>query len=303
MTYERLGRPPLDDRAVRYAGPRLRFRAPRRDLAHGYVACLGSTETCGSRIARPWPALSEAALGLPCLNLGLPNAGPDVIATDPGLLRMAGSARAVVLQLPGAINLSNRFYRVHPRRNDRFVEAAPALRALYPEVDFTEFHFTRHLVHRLAAISPARFARLRDGMQEAWVSRLAGLLRGLAPPVVLLWLAGRAPQGQPDDPDGPAIGAEPAFVTDAMLAALAPLAAATVRAEARGDPRPPVPQGMTATRPGHPAHRAVADALHPVLARVLQGRTPPGPHQDTLLLHGPNTPGESRRRRDGGSAP
>jgi hypothetical protein len=274
MTYERLGRPPHEDRAVRYAGSRLQFRGPRRDLAQGYVACLGGTETCAHHIARPWPALSEAALGLPCVNLGLPNAGPDVLAGDPGLRRMAQGARAVVLHLPGATNLSNPFYRVHPRRNDRFVEAAPALRALYPEVDFTEFHFTRHLLHRLAAISPARFARLREGLQQAWVGRLAGLLRDLAPPVVLLCIAGRAPQG---DPDGAALGAEPAFVTDAMFAALAPLAAATVRTAPRHHARPSAPPGRIAPRPGLPAHRAAAEALHPVLARLLQRRAPPGP--------------------------
>ncbi|HAW46955.1 MAG TPA: hypothetical protein DCX34_06910, partial [Roseovarius sp.] len=63
---------------------------------------------------------------------------------------------------------------VHPRRNDRFVAATDALRVLYAEVDFTEFHFTRHLMRRLAAISPARFARLRTAVQEAWLARMSG---------------------------------------------------------------------------------------------------------------------------------
>lgn len=283
MTYERVGRLPLDDRPVRYAGSRLLFRGPRRDLTGGYVACIGGTETCGGgTAARPWPVLSESGLGLPCVNLGLLNAGPDVLATDPGLLRMAQAARAVVLQLPGAVNLSNRFYRVHPRRNDRFVEAAPALRDLYPEVDFTEFHFTRHLVQRLAAISPTRFARIRAAAREAWLARLSGLVQGLTPPVVLLWMADHAPGRGADNA---AIGADPAFVTRAMLDALAPHAAATVCVAAsemaqaqgtRGMRVAPLREDVATALPGPLAHREAADALHPVLTRLLQDGAPPG---------------------------
>src|SRR6056297_565899 len=276
MAYQRMGRSPLDYLPVRYAGSRLVFRGPRRSLAGAYVACLGGTETYGSFVERPWPALLEADLGMVCVNLGLPNAGPDVLACDPGLLQTAQRARAVVLQLPGAMNLGNPFYRVHPRRNDRFVAAEPALRTLYPEVDFTEFHFTRHLTRRLAAISPARFARLRAGVQEAWVSRMSRLLRDLAPPVVLLWQASHPPGGGADNA---AIGTDPAFVSRAMLDVVAPRAAASVLAVAsevaqaqgtRGMRFPPMQEDVATALPGPLAHREVADALHPVLARLLK---------------------------------
>ena len=283
MAYQRMGRQRPDYLPVRYAGSRLVFRGPRRGLAGGYVACLGGTGTHGTFVDRPWPALLEADLGTVCVNLGLPNAGPDVLACDPGLVQMAQRAHAVVLQLPCAMNLGNPFYRVHPRRNDRFLAAQPALHDLYPEVDFTEFHFTRHLMHRLAAISPARFARLRDGMQKAWVARLSGLLRDLAPsPVVVLWQANHAPG---DRADSAAIGAEPAFVSRAMLDTVAPRATATVLAVAsataqaqgtRGMRFPPMQEETAAALPGPLAHREVADALHPVMARLLQGRAPPG---------------------------
>lgn len=276
MSYERLGRPPLDCPPVRYAGCRLVFRGPRRDLTGGYVACMGGTETHGTFVDRPWPALLEEGLGTACVNLGLPNAGPDVFASDPGLLQMAQAARAVVLQLPCAMNLSNPFYRVHPRRNDRFIAAEPALRALYPEVDFTEFHFTRHFMRRLAAISPARFARVRVAAQEAWIARLSALLQGLAPPVVLLWLANHAPgRGA----DSAAIGADPAFVTRAMLDALAPHATATARVVVsqmaraqgtRGMRFPPMQEDIAAALPGPLAHREAAESLHRVLAPLLE---------------------------------
>ena len=42
-----------------------------------------------------------------CVNFGLPNAGPDAFAADDGLLRLVQGARAVVLQIPAAMNLSN----------------------------------------------------------------------------------------------------------------------------------------------------------------------------------------------------
>ena len=65
------------------------------------------------------------------MNFGLPNAGPDVFLADEGMLRILQGARAVVLQIPPAMNLANSHYRVHPRRNDRFLSAEAPLRALY----------------------------------------------------------------------------------------------------------------------------------------------------------------------------
>ncbi|MET4100996.1 hypothetical protein ABIE58_000412 [Roseovarius sp. MBR-78] len=280
MTYERLGPRPLNYQPVHYAGSTLAFRGPRRDLGRGYVACLGGTETYGRFIARPWPALLGHDLGATCVNLGLPNAGPDVFTGDAGLRRMAQGARAVVLHLPCAMNLSNPFYRVHPRRNDRFVAAEAPLRDLYPEVDFTEFHFTRHLMRGLIAISPARFAQVRAAMQEAWVARMAALLHDMTPPVVLLWLANHAPGL---GTGSAALHDDPAFVSRAMLDAVTPHATATVQAVISGAARAQGTLGMrfaptqaeiAAALPGPLAHREVAQALRPVLGPLLHEKGP-----------------------------
>ena len=115
MVFERMGRTPLDYKPVRYGTCKLTFRGPLRDLSGGYVACLGGTETHGKFLDRPWPERLEADLGLPCVNFGLPNAGPDVFLRDDGLLDLARAASAVVLQVPCAMNLSNPYYDVHPR--------------------------------------------------------------------------------------------------------------------------------------------------------------------------------------------
>lgn len=276
MAFERLGHRPLDYRPVRYPGTRLSFRGPARNLQRDYVACLGGTETYGRFVERPWPALLEPELGTGCVNLGYPNAGPDLWLASGGPLALTQGARAVVVQIPCGMNLSNPFYRVHPRRNDRFLRASPALERLYPEVDFTEFHFTRHLMCRLAALSPDRFAQLRVAVQAAWVRRMTQLLDRLAPPVVLLWLSNHAPG--PDTGDA-GIGADPALVNRAMLARIAPRAAATVQAVispaaraqgTRGMRFHPMEEEIAAVLPGPLAHREVAAALRPALAALIR---------------------------------
>jgi hypothetical protein len=70
------------------------------------------------------------------------------VLNDPAIAE-ARAATAIVLQIQGAQTLSNRLYTVHPRRNDRFVRASGILRTIYRDVDFTEFHFTRHMLDHL----------------------------------------------------------------------------------------------------------------------------------------------------------
>lgn len=280
MAYERLGRRPLDYRPVRYADARLSFRGPARDLSKGYVACMGGTETYGTFVERPWPALLEAGGETACLNLGVPNAGLDLWLAPGGPLPLAQKARAVVLQIPCGMNLTNPFYAVHPRRNDRFLRALPALHHLYPEVDFTEFHFTRHMMHRLHAASPERFGDVRTAVQAAWVRRMVALLDRIAAPVILLWLSNHAPGS---GTRGGGIDTDPAFVSRAMLDAIAPHAQATVIAVISDTARHQGTRGMrfdlmeeqiAAALPGPLAHREVAEAVRPALAALLdeQGR-------------------------------
>jgi hypothetical protein len=53
-------------------------------------------------------------------NLGLVNAGIDVFINEPMIQDFCAGAVVTVIQVLGAANMSNRFYAVHPRRNDRF---------------------------------------------------------------------------------------------------------------------------------------------------------------------------------------
>src|SRR6056297_3483875 len=269
------GRAPLDYEPCRYAGSNLVFRGPQRCVARDYVAFLGGSETYGRFIRTPFPALVEERLGVPCVNFGWPNAGPDVMSGDAGLDRLVARARAVVLQVPGALNLSNRFYRVHPRRNDRFLRATRPLQSLFPDVDFTEYTFTRHLLKSLQGLAPERFDLVRDELRTAWVERMIDLVHRIGPPVILLWFAARLPERGAQQPD---VTYDPAFVTRAMLDGVAPHAARFVEVTTSAAAQKMGTRGMIFTLeeaeaarclPGPAAHEEAALGLLPVLREVL----------------------------------
>lgn len=178
------------------------------------MAILGSSDTYGRFIDRPFPALIESALELPCINLGCANAGVDAFLNDDDLMEISAGAEVTVVQVMGAQNLTNRYYRVHPRRNDRFLAATPMLSAIYPEVDFTDFHFNKHMLITLHALSAERFAAVRRELQSIWVARMRLLLRKTGQKTLLLWLRYRNAKGP--------LGADPWMVTREMLAQLEP---------------------------------------------------------------------------------
>ncbi|QYX57837.1 hypothetical protein K1T73_05465 [Roseovarius sp. SCSIO 43702] len=267
MAYERIGDASLDYVPCRYGASKLLFRGPRRSLSGAYAVFLGGTETYGKFIARPYPALVEARTGLKCVNFGWPNAGVDVFLNDADVLAAASGSAVTVLQVPPAPNMSNRFYRVHPRRNDRFLEASAMLRAIYGEVDFTEFHFTRHMLGRLHDLSPERFALVREELQAAWRARMRLLVDHIAAPVVLLWMSRHPMRGAADVPD---IAEDPALVTREMVGEIAPLVHATIDATTSAAAREAGTAGMVfsefeapaaAELPNPAAHVEVADKL------------------------------------------
>lgn len=218
MSYQLPGAGAPDAVTCRYGVSKLHFRGPGRSFAAPYLACIGGSETFGRFVPSPFPALLEERLGDACINLGSINSGLDALLHDPELSRIATGAEACIVQLPGAQNLSNRLYRVHPRRNDRFLQASPILSNLYPEVDFTEFHFNKHMLGRLHVVSPERFATVRAELQQAWTARMRSLVTAFGGRVVLLWL--RYQHMRPDDP-AEMLGPDPLLVTPDMVAALA----------------------------------------------------------------------------------
>ena len=177
-----------EESVCRYGASKLWFRGPQRALDVPYVACVGGSETFGRFVESPFPAVLEQRLGQPCVNLGSLFSGVEAMAQDPDILRMMNSAETTILQVPPVLNHTNQFYRVHPRRNDRVLEPTRDLVALYPEIDFADVHFVRHLTLKLADRTDARFAIVAAELRKVWLSELRQLLEKVTSRVLLLWL-------------------------------------------------------------------------------------------------------------------
>lgn len=274
MTYDVLGPGALDYLPCRYGTSKLVFRGPQRELRDPYVAFLGGTQTFGKYIEQPFPLRVEHLTGVTSVNLGQMNAGPDVFASDPVLLETARKARVTVVEVFGAGNLSNRLYSVHKRRNDRFLRASRELRTLYPEVDFTQFNFTQHMLLDLYQRDSQRFATLREAVQRVWMRRMRQLLGHLGRRVVLLRIGSDSL-----DQTGPlGRGFGPMLVSDAMLEGLRDHVSAVVEVPARKVVSGRTVEGMifspleeAAAKAVAPptVHRAVAEALLPVIDRLM----------------------------------
>jgi hypothetical protein len=275
MAYAYPGEGALDYYPCRYGKSKLLFRGPRRELDKPYVAVLGGTETYGKFVPVPYPALVEQDTGIRMVNLGAVNAGLDVFLNEMTVLEIAANARAVVVQLVGAQNLSNRFYAVHPRRNDRFLRASNLLRSLFREVDFTEFHFTRHMLQTLQRVSPERFEVVAEELRAAWVARMSALLDALPVKTVLLWFAAHPPQKPGTRAD---LALDPILVDSEMIASVR--ARATEYVEAISTPQArargldgmafaPLEEPAALGIPGPSVHEEVAAQLSTALARIL----------------------------------
>ena len=114
----------------------------------------------------------EREMGMPILNLGAQHSGAGFYIEDDAIHEIIESAQVVFVEAPSVVNQSNPFYRVHPRRNDRFVTALGPLHDLFPEADFVECHFTKHLITKLITIDSVRADIVFRTLQDEWVRNL-----------------------------------------------------------------------------------------------------------------------------------
>ncbi|WP_238321640.1 DUF6473 family protein [Halocynthiibacter namhaensis] len=215
---ENLSESLLDYYPCRYGKSKLLFRGPKRKLDQPYVAYLGGTKTYGKFIEKPYTDIVQDLTGTMSVNLGCVNAGIDVYAHDQAVLDVCHNAELTVFQVLGAQNMSNRFYSVHPRRNDRFVRASTLLQTIYREVDFTEYNFTRHLLTGLKTLSPDRFEIMRRELKDAWIARMKNLLDQVEGKKLLVWLSEFTPEDDDENLEGQ--GDAPLFVDREMINAL-----------------------------------------------------------------------------------
>ncbi|MDF1728472.1 MAG: DUF6473 family protein [Sulfitobacter sp.] len=226
MTYDMMGPNGLDYLPCRYGTSKLLFRGPRRSLEGPFMAFIGGTETYGKFVPRPFPRLIEESIGTVCVNFGQVNAGIDVFAKDPVIMDAAAKAEVTVIQILGAQNMTNRFYTVHPRRNDRFINTSALLQTIYREVDFADFHFTKHLLQHLYTVSANRFETVRQELQQAWLARMRLMLKQIRGHAILLWSGDGPPPDRVTQSDG--IGPDPLFITSDMMEEIRPYAAALI---------------------------------------------------------------------------
>lgn len=180
----------------RYGASPLAFRGPKRPSTGRFIACLGGGETYAKFVQKPYCDLLETVLNIPCLNLSCPHAGPDVFLKDPAICALVSTAELTIVQTPSPVNLSNKFYKVHPRRNDRFTAPCKALRKLYPEIDFFEVNFCGHLIQLLSKIDPKRFRVIVAELHATWLNRMSELITLSSGPVLLLHLVKLNAAGQ-----------------------------------------------------------------------------------------------------------
>lgn len=209
----------------RYGSSRMLFRGPRRRIDGSYLTFVGGTETYGKFIEKPFPALVEKTMRQTCVNLGCVNGGIDVFVNDSTIVEICQRADMTVVQLMGANHLSNRFYSVHPRRNDRFVKASTVLQAIYDDVDFSEFSFTRHMLGALHSASPDRFDIVVNELRQAWSARMKYLLGLIGPRVILLWFSEDALNDDHWSERPGQLQTDPLFVNLSMVEELRPLVA------------------------------------------------------------------------------
>ena len=140
----------------------------------------------GPFLKRPYPQIVSGALSIGCANLGIKNAGPEVFLKDAEILSVAQNAEAVVMEVMGAANQSNPFFKVHPRRNDRVVRTYDVLHDLVPNLDTTDIHFTGHLLQEIGRLSKTALGEVTRVLQEQWIERMELLLDLIERPVHLI---------------------------------------------------------------------------------------------------------------------
>jgi len=275
MTYENLGQGALDYFPCRYGKSKLLFRGPRKKMAGEYIAMIGGTETYGKFIEKPFATLVGEAMEMECVNFGCVTAGVDVFSNETPVVEACSQARVTVIQAIGAQNMSNRFYAVHPRRNDRFLRASTLMKTIFREVDFTEFSFTKHLLTTLQTLSEERFSIVRDELKEAWIARMKLLLEKIEGKTILLWFADRTPD-EAQISDG--LGREPLFVDRRMIEAIRPYVTDVVEVVPSAEALAQGTEGMIFSSMEEPAarelmgpaaHEEVAQALVEPLSRLI----------------------------------
>lgn len=261
-----------------YGESRLFCRGPEQNVEPPYFAFLGDNETFGRFVRHPFAAMVEKSTGHICVNLGCTNAGLDAFLQDEDILQIAAGAEVAVFQVMRPQNQSNKYYRVHPRRNDRFLLPTREMIRLYPEVDFTQFSFNNHLLLTLQDLSPVKFNSIVAELKRLWLEQMTTLVDRMPHPPVLLWLrydGGKLPGAQSR--------LESTLVEDAMVEMLRPklrkvveiqVEPAGIAGEMNAMEYGPMQAPMASHMIGQATHYEIAETLVEVMPVLRQQKRP-----------------------------
>lgn len=278
MKYDRITRGSLDYCLYRYENSKVLFRGPRPDFDREYCMFLGANETFGKFVPLPFSRLLQHKLEMPCANFATVNSGVDLYLKDPSVLSATAKARVTIVGVTGAHNMSNRFYNVHPRHNDRFVKPSKILETLFRDVDFGDIHYTRHLLAVLYAANAVKFSIVVEELKMAWLARMKTLIKQIDGRVILLWMANDPPTEANSDPDLADIARDPAFIDQTMIDELSPLVTKVVECVASARAKDAGLDGMmlkdgeavvAKNMPGAIFHIEAATALEKALSGML----------------------------------
>jgi len=97
------------------------------------------------------------------------------------------------------------------------LRASTVLQAIYNDVDFSEFTFTRHMLGTLYKLSPERFDIVVSELREAWVARMKNMLGQIGPRAVLMWFARDAMSDDQWQSHKNPLQVDPLFITKSMI--------------------------------------------------------------------------------------
>lgn len=229
MTYQKPDKPFINYQVYKWGRLEQFFRGPKPDLSAPYIACLGAAQTFGRYVETPFPAHLAQSLGRNVANFGSGGVGPGFFLRDSMVLEAASNAELCIIQVMSARSLSNRLFKVQPKRNAQLKAVSKALEELFPHVDFETFTYAHNMLNQIAENDPERFIDVEQELKTAWIARMRLLLDSIHTKKIVFWFSERAPEEEAGPRLQKPMLKYPQFVDADMLAAIAPHADAVVR--------------------------------------------------------------------------
>jgi hypothetical protein len=168
----------------------LKFRGPGFDPfaeAQGsFFTCIGAAQTYGRFYERPFPKLLAERLGLKALNLAVGGAGPGFYFQYPSLIDAANRGRFVILQAMAARHDTNSRFEA-----DGHVEF---LKDLVKGDSVDSGTAWRRIVDEDFENAPRYIAETR----QSWLEETRRLIDAISVPVIFFWYSSREPDYEID---------------------------------------------------------------------------------------------------------